>query len=598
MTLIFIKKKQYCAIGSVKANIGHTDSAAGVIGFIKAILTLYHKQLPPQINYSKNNVNINFKVSPYYINCEQHYWSTEHKKRTAAVHSLGFGGTNAHAILQEAPQIKTTHSKGANLLVFSAKNERSLYEISKSLYVHVLNMLKDNASNSRLADMAYTLQIGREPFKWRIAIPYQTYEHLLNILNSPELLRKYTKGPVEKKSKRVVFGFVGQGSQYAGMAADIYREHPYFRQVIDECCQLLDSDLDIDLRELLFPKSEDEIKLANEKLQHTQYTQPALFIVEFALAKFLMSLGIQPDAMIGHSIGEYVAATLSGVLSLQDGIKLIVQRSQLMASTEAGVMLIVPLTLEEISPHLNAKIALAAHNAPNLCVVAGAKEDITQFRDSIAPLIPSGLDCKTLHTSHAFHSHFMDPILDKFYEISAQYSLSKAKIPYISNVTGNWFNVEDFGNKRYWTDHLRHTVMFSKGLETLSLNDEDTFIEIGPGRVLTQLIRQHSFLSQPLLLSSLPPPHESNYHSYEYFLNTIGQLWLNHHVIDWVYLYTNEIRQRCAAPTYAVGIPIPVSFISNKISALSCDILIKFIIMLTLPVLVNLIAFPTKFNNM
>lgn len=544
------QKNQYCALGSVKANIGHTDSAAGAIGFIKTILALYHKIVPPQINYSKSNANINFKHSPYYVNREQHTWDTEHKKRTAAVHSLGFGGTNAHAILQEAPRIKTTHSKLANLLIFSAKNERSLYGMAKSLHECVLNMLKDNLSSLHLADMAYTLQMGRQSFKWRVAIPYQTHEHLINILNTPELLKKYISKPIEKKLKRVIFGFVGQGSQYAGMAAGIYQEHPYFRQIIDECCIQLQPDLGMDLREILFPKTEEETKSANEKLRQTQYTQPSLFIIEYALAKLLMAFGVQPDAMIGHSIGEYVAATISGVLSLNDAIKLIAQRSQLMASTESGIMLVVPLSIAAIRPYLNDRVELAAHNAPNLCVVAGTSEDIVQFRENIRSLLPDGLDCKTLHTSHAFHSHFMEPIQDKFYEMSLQYTFSEPKIPYISNVTGDWINSEDLGNKRYWAKHLRQTVMFSKGLEALALSDEDVFIEIGPGRVLTQLIRQHSFLSQPVLLSSLPSPNEVSCHSYEYFLNTIGQLWLHHHVIDWMHLYTNEIRQRCAAPTY------------------------------------------------
>lgn len=544
------QKNQYCAIGSVKANIGHTDSASGAIGFIKAILALYYKTLPPQINYFESNTNINFKRSPFYVNCERREWNSAHPKRLAAIHSLGFGGTNAHAILQEAPKTKTTASKKANLLIFSAKNENSLYAMAQSHYVFILNMMKENVANSCLADMAYTLQLGREHFKWRVAIPYQTYEHLIHVLNTPDLLKKHVSKSREKKIKRVIFGFVGQGSQYADMAAGIYQEHPYFKQIVDECSHLLHPDLGMDLRDILFPKTEQEKNIANEKLRQTQYTQPALFVVEYALAKLLISLGIQPDAMIGHSIGEFVAATISGALSLNESLILIAKRAQLMASTEPGMMLVVPLPYEDIKPHLGNQIALAAYNAPNLCVVSGSEKEIALFRNQIQSLLPEELDCKVLHTSHAFHSHMMKPIEEAFYELSLNYRLSEPKIPYISNVTGHWMDNKNIANKRYWTEHLCQTVMFSKGIKTLDLCEDDIFIEIGPGQVLTQLIRQHALAQNPVLLSSLPKAHEVNCHSYEYLLRTIGQLWLNQHNVLWEHLYTNEIRQRCAVPTY------------------------------------------------
>lgn len=546
------QKAQYCALGSVKANIGHTDSASGAIGFIKTILALHHKTLPPQINYLERNPNIDFIHSPFYVNCEPSSWETAYKKRTAAVHSLGFGGTNAHMIIQEAPYIKTTASKSANVFLVSAKTEQSLYTMLRSLHEYIVNLLKSASADVDLADSVYTLQFGRKPFRWRVAIAYQSFEHLIKVLATPDQFKKHMANHNGKKLKRVIFGFTGQGSQYAGMASDIYQEHPYFKQIVDECCIQLRPDMDIDLRDILFPKTIEDTEVANKQLRKTQYTQPALFVIEYALAKFLMSLGVTPDAMVGHSIGEYVAATLSGALSLEDGLKLVVTRANLMASTEPGSMLAVPISAKDIKPYLSQRVELVVDNAPNLIVVAGANDEIIQFeKDTQHLLKEKGLSCTTLNTSHAFHSQLMDPILDEFYQLSSQRSISNFTIPYVSNLTGNWISHDDLSKKRYWVEHLRKTVLFSKCVETLNLTKEDVFIEIGPGRVLTSLIQQHNLTSSPLLLQSLESHNETNQNSYAYFLSILEKLWLNHISIDWAHLYTNEIRQRRALPTYA-----------------------------------------------
>lgn len=546
------QKAQYCALGSVKANIGHTDSASGTIGFIKTVLALHHKKLPPQINYFEKNPNIDFLHSPFYVNQEMRSWETIYKKRTAAVHSLGFGGTNAHVVIQEAPHTKSTESKKANVFLVSAKTEYSLYTMLQSLHDYILNLLQTEAADLTLADSAYTLQVGRKPLKWRAAIPYQSPEHLINVLSDPEQLKKHIASPNGKKIKRVIFGFTGQGAQYAGMASDIYQGHPYFKQIVDECCIQLRSDMDLDLRDILFPKTIEDTEIANKQLRKTQYTQPALFVIEYALAKFLISLGVIPNAMIGHSIGEYVAATLSGVLSLEDGLKLVVTRANLMANTQPGLMLAVPLSAKEVTPYLSQKVELVVDNGPNLIVVAGIKDDVIQFERHIEHLLKvNGLNCRTLNTSHAFHSQLMDPILEEFYHLSSQYPISNFAIPYVSNVTGNWISHEDLSNKRYWVDHLRKTVLFSKGVETLNLTKEDVFIEIGPGRVLTSLIQQHHLTNSPLILQSLEAHNDANQNSYAYFLGTLGKLWRHHISIDWEHLYTNEIRQRRGLPTYA-----------------------------------------------
>lgn len=545
------QKSQYCAIGSVKANIGHTDSASGAIGFIKSVLMLHYKTLPPQINFQTANSNINFENSPFFINCEASSWKTKQKTRTAAVHSLGFGGTNAHVIMQEAPVMKTTVSKQANLLVISAKTKASLIANTKQLGEHILSLMQKENAETHLADVAYTLQVGRKRFQWRTAIPYIGYEHILKVLNNPDQLAKHTIGNVDRKSGRIIFGFVGQGAQYADMAVDIYRQHPFFKQMIDECAQQLKQYIECDIRDVIFSKKSNKDVL-NIKLRQTQYTQPALFVIEYALAQLLIFLGVKPTNMIGHSIGEYVAATVSGVLNLNDALKLVAARGLLMAETQPGVMQVVPLPRDKVEKYLKGNLDLAAHNAPNLCVVAGSSEEINEFEFEIQPLLEAdGLSCQLLHTSHAFHSKFMEPVLKRFRKISTQQTRQEPRIPYISNLTGTWIKVEDLQEDSYWTQHLRKTVLFSEGIQALDLTAGDVFIEIGPGGVLSQLIKQHDIPNDVLLLQTLPAYSGSEQSSYEYLLSTLGKLWVNNVDIVWEHLYTNEIRQRCSLPTYA-----------------------------------------------
>ena len=544
------KKSQYCAIGSVKANIGHTDTASGVAGFIKAVLALKNRTLPPNINYMKENKKINFSETPYYVNCDSQQWKTKQKKRTAAIHSLGFGGTNAHIILQEAPEIKTTMPKHGNVLIISAKSKDSLAIIKDKIYQHILKIMEHKHVEKIIADTAYTLQVGRKHFRYRVAITYTGFENLLKKMETKENSFTDTILNPLSKNRKIIFGFVGQGAQYASMATDIYREHPFFKSIIDECCNLLKDDLELDLRELLFPEK-SRINEANKILLETKYSQPALFIIEYALAQLLIVLGIKPTAMIGHSIGECVAATISGVISLKDALKLIAIRANLMSKTQPGVMLAVPLPKEKISGLLTKNVELAVHNSPNLCIVAGAKNHIDEFESLLRPLLePNRLSCQYLHTSHAFHSKYMDEILDDFKNFTSSLELKKPIIPYISNVTGDWISKKDLHNKDYWADHIRKTVLFSDGVNQLDLTSEDIFIEIGPGQTLSQLIRQHS--TQPkVLLNTLP--HYKNYqdNSYESILNVVSKLWLLNIEIIWSKLYTNEIRQRISLPTYS-----------------------------------------------
>lgn len=539
------KKSQYCAIGSVKANIGHTDSAAGVAGFIKCVLALNEKILPPNINYSDENPKINFSQSPFFVNDKLRPWETNQENRVAAVNALGFGGTNAHVILQEAPTVKSTSSKQGNVFIVSAKTEDSLKKITAQMYQHILKLSKSEHAEHALADAAYTLQIGRQHFNYRTAIAYVTFDDLLESLanRKPIHLDK-----VKKTNKRIIFGFVGQGAQYALMAKEIYREHPYFKELIDQCCNYLQNETQIDLRTLLFPKANYQ-REANQKLSKTEYAQPALFIIEYALAKLLISLGIMPTAMIGHSIGEYVAATISGVLHLEEALKLISVRAKLMAKTAPGAMLAIPLSKEKIKPFLNENVELAAHNAPKLCIVSGLREHLIQFETSIQGLLnEENLSCQFLHTSHAFHSKHMDEILAEFTQVNKQTKSPTFTIPYLSNVTGDWITTNDFASTDYWTGHIRNPVLFSEGIEQLKLEASDIFIEVGPGHTLGQLVRQHT--REPTVLNTLPHYKNMDENSYTCFLNVIAKLWLMGKDIDWSKLYTQEIRKRTSLPTY------------------------------------------------
>ena len=544
------KKSEYCALGSVKANIGHTDTASGIAGFIKASLAIYHKTLPANINYRKNNHQINFNKTPFYVSTENKAWRSTNTLRTAGVNSLGFGGTNAHLILQEAPKhIETTVSKSANIFLISAKVTSSFNQAVTNIKQHLQTLKENDPHEKLLADSAYTSQIGRQHFKERLAITYTGYEQLFEILNSPEEITKRSATTVEHKNRKIIFGFVGQGSQYTSMAYDIYIQQPTFRKIVDECFELIEQEIKIDLKKILFPTAKTS-QQANVEITRTENAQPCLFVIEYALAKLLMSLGITPTGMIGHSLGEYVAAAIAGVLSIQDAIKLIIARSKLMASTKPGVMLAIPMSQEEIQPHLCGSVGIAAQNAPNLSVVSGSVESTEKLLKKIKPILESkNLNYQRLHTSHAFHSQYMDPILDEFLDAIKGIRFNKPNIPYISNISGDWITEEDIQSKKYWAKHMRNAVLFSDGIGNLNLNTDDIFIEIGPGSTLSQLILQHKS-PKPQILNTVPHYVNSDENSYQFILNSISKLWLLNLKINWQELYKNEIRRRVRLPTY------------------------------------------------
>ncbi|NET53145.1 MAG: type I polyketide synthase, partial [Merismopedia sp. SIO2A8] len=422
-------KKGFCAIGSAKSNLGHLNRAAGVVGLIKTILALKHQMIPPSLHFEQPNPQIDFANSPFYVNTKLQPWQTKGNPRRAGVSSFGIGGTNAHAVLEEAPTpVSSGASRSWQLLLLSAKTDTALKAASQNLARH----LQQN-SQLNLADVAYTLQVGRQVFKHRRMLICQNRDEAISALEIPDPQSALTHSQ-EAKKLPVAFMFSGQGAQYVNMALELYQIEPIFRQQVDICSELLEPHLKLDLRHLIYP-SPQEANEATHQLKQTAITQASLFVIEYALARLWMSWGCKPQAMIGHSIGEYVAACLAGVFSLEDALRLVAARGQMMQKLPGGSLLAVFLPEQEIRPLLSEKLSLAAINAPSVCAVSGPKDAIETLEKQ---LLKQGIDCRHLHTSHAFHSQMMDPILGEFSSLFSKINLNPPQIPYISNVTGTW----------------------------------------------------------------------------------------------------------------------------------------------------------------
>lgn len=540
----------FCALGSVKTNFGHLDAAAGIASLIKTVLALKHKILPPTLHFNEPNPNINFATTPFYVNAQQTPWETSRLPRRAGVSSFGIGGTNAHIILEELPHLAPSgETRPWQLLLLSARSELALAQATINLVNHLQNRgdeLLDSAIASRyLADTAYTLQVGRKAFKHRLMVVCQT------LTQGAKDLEVRTPGYVfsghsEIEDRAVVFLFPGQGTQYVQMGANIYQTEPEFRQQVDLCAELLEPYLGLDLRTILFPNAA-EIEMAAEQLQQTAITQPALFVIEYAMAQLWQSWGIRPQAMLGHSIGEYVAACLAGVFSLETALALVAIRGQLMQSLPEGEMLAVLAKEDVVKTFLDKAVSLAAVNAPDQCVVSGPKQAIEQL---IPQFEAEGIEVRQLRTSHAFHSSMMEPILEDFTAKVEQVNLHLPKIPFLSNVSGTWITDAEAVDPKYWGQHLRQTVRFSDNLSELLKNPDWILLEVGPGQTLTRMVRQHDRYDQAqvLLASSQNANHKQPDDAF--ILSTLGRLWLTGVQVDWPAFYAQEKRHRVPLPTY------------------------------------------------
>lgn len=534
-------KKGFCAIGSVKPNVGHLNRAAGVAGLIKTAMALHDKMIPPSINFEQPNPRIDFANSPFYVNTKLQNWQTNGIPRRAGISSLGFGGTNAHAILEEAPQIEPSNpSRSWQLLLLSAKTETALASASQNL-VDYFKQHKD----TNLADVAYTLQVGRRGFNHRRILVCQDIDDAINVLE-PLNSKRVVSSCNEQKERAIAFMFSGQGSQYINMGRELYELEPTFREQIDCCTEILQPHLGLDLRDILYPSPENAESAALQ-LKQTAITQPALFTIEYALAKLWQSWGINPQAMIGHSIGEYVAACLAGVFSLEEALPLVAARGKMMQQLPSGTMLAVALSESQVQPLLSQGLSLALINGPERCVISGTTDAIDALEKQLAA---QGVESRRLHTSHAFHSAMMEPILESFTELVKKVTLNPAEIPYVSNVTGTWITAEEATDPNYWAKHLRQTVRFSEGLQQLLQDPDQILLEVGPGRTLSTLAIQHpDKAAHQVVLTSVRHPQD-NQSDLAFLLTSLGKLWLAGVEVDWSGFYANEHRHRLPLPTY------------------------------------------------
>ncbi|WP_414620777.1 SDR family oxidoreductase [Calothrix sp. CCY 0018] len=531
------KEKGFCRIGSVKTNIGHLDGAAGVASLIKTVLALKHEQIPPSLNFEEPSPQIDFANSPFYVNNKLSEWKTNGTPRRAGISSFGFGGTNAHVILEEAPLVKpSSSSRPWQLLLLSAKTSTALEMKTENL----ANYLQEH-SDLNLADVAHTLQVGRWNLNHRRMVVCQDQEDAIKALQDPQRTFTHYQEPCNRS---IVFMFSGQGSQYVNMGRELYQNETVFREQIDYCCELLKPQLEVDLRTILYP-SEEKAQEATQKLQQTAITQPALFAIEYALAKLWMAWGVCPQMMIGHSIGEYVAATLAGVFSLEDALMIVAMRGKLMQQLPSGAMLSIQLPEKEVEQLLEKDISLAASNAPTNCVVSGSSEAIDNLQQELQQI---GVSCRRLHTSHAFHSQMMEPIIDTFVQFLQKVKLNPPKIPFVSNVMGTWITAAQATDPNYWAKHLRQPIRFCKGISELAKTPETLFLEVGPGRTLSTFVKQHQ-KEESLVLTSIRHPREQQ-SDVAFLLSNLGKLWLVGVDVKWSGFYASEHRHRIPLPTY------------------------------------------------
>ncbi|NEP50771.1 MAG: acyltransferase domain-containing protein [Moorea sp. SIO3C2] len=534
------EKKGFCAIGSLKTNMGHLDAAAGVAGLIKTVLALKHNKIPPSLNFETPNPTIDFANSPFYVNRTLSEWNTNGIPRRAGVSSFGLGGTNAHVVIEEVPTLEpSSKSRPWQLLMLSAKTNSALEIATTNLATH----LKQHPEID-LADVAYTLQIGRTAFEHRRMLVCQEIDDALKALSTPERppVLTYHQEPSERP---VVFMFSGQGSQYVNMAVGLYQTEPTFSAQVDSCSELLIPHLGVDLRHILYPQPE-QTETVSSQLKQTAIAQSALFVVSYALAILWQEWGVSPQAMIGQSIGEYVAATLAGVFSLEDALALVAKRGQLMQKQPPGTMLAVSLSEQQCQKFLDHQLSLAAINGLSQCVISGPTEAIDTLQQHLSE---QKVESRRLHTSHAFHSQMMESVLEPFIEHVKQIPLHPPQIPYISNVTGTWITAEQATDPNYWGKHLRQTVRFADGLQELMQKSNNIFLEVGPGRTLITLAKRYAGTTEQVILSSVRHPQDSD-SDVAFLLRTLGKLWLNGVEIDWSGFSTHEQRHRLPLPTY------------------------------------------------
>ena len=555
------ERNQFCAIGSVKSNIGHLDAAAGIAGLIKTSLALQNGKIPASLHYTQPNSKINFAETPFYVNAKLTDWPAGETPRRAGVSSFGSGGTNAHVVLEEAPERQASGpARTEQLFLVSARSQTALDQAAHNMAAHLAS-----SDSLNLADAAFTLQTGRRHFPHRKATVARTAAEAAEALVSGDPKRVWSR-KCEHADAPVVFLFPGQGAQQVNMGRGLYESEPIFAVQVDECAEVLRPLLGLDLRTLLYPQPGHEEE-ASRQLKETFITQPALFVVEYALAQLWMQWGVAPKAMIGHSLGEYVAACLAGVFSRNVALRILSARARMMQDLPAGAMLAVRLPEAEMVPLLGEQLSIAALNSPGMTVVSGPFNAIDAL---VEMLEKKKVMYRRLATSHAFHSAMLDPMLPGFAEVVSSVQMNPPQVPFVSSLTGTWITDEQATSPDYWVQQVRRAVRFSSGIAELLQDSANILVEVGPGQTLSTLARQHpakhagqeivaSLKSEENLKPDLGSPDlqakdlrskDLRSQDIRSMLEAVGRIWSAGGSVDWAGFHGNEARYRVSLPTY------------------------------------------------
>jgi len=567
-------RRRSCALGSIKTNLGHLATAAGIAGLVKTVLALEHRMIPPSLHFQRPNPEIDFAAGPFYVNPELAPWPAGGQPRRAGVSAFGFGGTNAHVVLEEAPAAvpATASTRQHQLLLLAARSPAALAAATANLAAHLRAR-----PDLDLADVAYTLQRGRRAFVHRRAVVCRDPGEAARLLAEPAAEGVFTACH-EGGARRVAFLFPGLGDQHLQMARGLYEAEPAFRAEVDRGCQLLAEPLEVDLREVLYPPRQpvpapapaagqapgpdlrqllgrgpgpaavDEAGPAGEaarRLDRVRFSQPAVFLVEYALARLWMDWGVQPSAMIGYSLGEYTAACIAGVLGFEDALRLVAERARLVDELPAGAMLAVPLAESDLLPLLGPDLCLAAVNAPQMSVAAGTAGAVAELERELER---RGVASRRLRVSHAFHSRLMEPLAEQLAELAGRFELRPPRIPYLSNVTGTWITAGEATDPRYWARHLCQPVRLAAGLGELLQDRGRLLLEVGPGQTLSVFARQHPASAGVVAVPCLSERGGSE--DQAALLRAVGRLWLAGIEVDGARFFRHERRRRVALPTY------------------------------------------------
>ncbi len=525
----------FCALGTGKTHIGHLDIAAGATGLIKTVLQLRHETIPALLHFQNPNPRIDFATSPFFPVANPLPWKRGSVPRRAGVSAFGVGGTNAHVVVEEAPEAvpSAPSRRPSQLLVLSARSPEALDAQSSRLAGHL-----EARPQEKLADVAFTLACGRRAFRYRRSIV------AAEPLEAAQALRQPARTLAASEESRGVFLFPGQGAQYLGMGRGLYETERVFREEVDRCAKVLEEPLGVDIREVLFPPPESSEE-DRQRIHQTALTQPAIFVIEYALARLWMDWGIRPSALVGHSIGEYVAAVIAETFTLEEALLLLAERARLMQALPRGAMLAVRLPENELIPLLSEGMEIAAINSEKLCVVSGPEALLKELQTR---LDTRRVAARFLQTSHAFHSAMMDPVIPPLTEKAARISARAPRLPWVSSCTGTWMTQEVLEDGSYWGRQLRQPVRFSDAMSALATEGYTHFLECGPGQSLTQLSRQN--VEGATAIPSLPAEPQPTGNELRALQVALGKLWAAGVAPRWDAYFREEAHRRIPLPTY------------------------------------------------